>query len=55
MGTILDTFWFEIEDFIELVPESEGSARDLHFGKNNSPKNLIDWTRVDKYVGQFFC
>ena len=55
MGTILGTFWFEIEDFIELVPESEISARDLDFGKNNSTKNLIYSTRVDKYVRQFFC
>ena len=33
LGTILTTFWYEIEDFGETRPDSETSGRDLAPGK----------------------
>ena len=33
LGTILTTFWYEMEDFGETGPESETSGRDLAPGK----------------------
>ena len=33
LGTILTTFWSEMEDFGTMGPDSETSGRDLAYGK----------------------